>query len=163
MKKKELEIIFEETFGFLLTDYNFCISFSKQEGWGYHLIATNSTTGIEIEYEFKEAFIQIYLYKLVDGKIVKNVSSAIKNDEPIMGFGLGWIIQLVNPTDKIRPAYEYKEEPSFYDNKNGLRNYASFIASKLKRYASDILKGDFSLFGDLDTLVKENYNKGERG
>ena len=158
MKKTELEKIFEETFGFLLTDYNFCKTLSKQEEWGYHFIATNSTTGIEIEYEFREAYIQIYVYKLVDGKIVKNVSNAIKNNKPIMGFGLGWIIESVNPADRIKPAYEYGKESSFYDNENGLKNYADFVASKLKRYANDILRGDFSLFGDLDALVKENNN-----
>lgn len=42
---------------------------------------------------------------------------------------------------------------------SGLKNYVEFVAGKLKEYASDILKGDFSIFNNLDKLVKENYRR----
>ncbi|WP_339061083.1 hypothetical protein [Tepidibacillus marianensis] len=158
MKKKELEQVFEQTFDFLKDEYGFNTILSEREDWGYYFTAINSTTGIEIKYEFKEAFIQIVIYRLIDGKIVKNITSAIKNNEPITGFSLEWILALKNPKAQIKPAYEYGIESKFYEKENGLKNYASIVAERLKEYASDILKGDFSVFSTLDIMVKENYN-----
>ena len=157
MKEDELEQVFEETFDFLKNEYGFNTLLSKREDWGYYFTAINLTTGIEIKYEFKEAFIQIVIYKLIDGKIVKNITKAIKNNETITGFSLEWILALKNPEAQIKPAYEYGIESKFYEKENGLKNYASIFAERLKEYASDILKGDFSVFSTLDIMVKENY------
>ena len=157
MKEEELEQVFEEAFDFLKNEYGFNTLLSKREDWGYYFTAINLTTGIEIKYEFKEAFIQIVIYKLIDGKIVKNITKAIKNNETITGFSLEWILALKNPEAQIKPAYEYGIESKFYEKENGLKNYASIFAERLKEYASDILKGDFSVFSTLDIMVKENY------
>jgi len=159
MKKGDLERIFEEAFSFLLTEYNFTSTLSKRESWGYKFTAQNLTTGVRIKYEFREAYIQINLYKLIDGKIIENTADAIKNDDPITGFGLWWIIKLKNPEAALKPAYEYGIESPFYDEKNGLKNYVELFSSRLKEYASDILNGDFSSFSALDTMVKEYYKK----
>jgi hypothetical protein len=155
--EKELEQVFEETFDFLKNEYGFNALLSKREDWGYYFTAINSTTGIEIKYEFREAFIQIVVYRLIDGEIVKNITNAIKNNEPITGFSLEWILALKNPEAQIRPAYEYGIKSGFYEKESGLKNYASIVAERLKEYASDILKGDFSVFSILDRMVKENY------
>ena len=158
MKKKKLEQVFEQTFDFLGKEYGFNTILSKREGGEYYFIAINSTTGIEIKYEFKEAFIQIVIYRLVDGKIVKNITNAIKNNEPITGFSLEWVLALRNPEAQIKPAYEYEIESKYFDEENGLKNYVSIVAERLKEYASDILKGNFSVFDTLDMMVKENYS-----
>jgi hypothetical protein len=154
---KKIEQIFEEAFAFLVREYNFIVLSSRKERWGYYFTAINSTTGIEIEYEFREALIRPIVYRLVNGKIVKNTTSAIKNNKPIMGFSLEWILTLKNPEAQIKPAYEYGVESKFYDESAGLENYASFVAERLKEHADDVLKGDFSIFNTLDALVKENY------
>jgi hypothetical protein len=65
-------------------------------------------TGIEIEFEFREAIIQVILYRLVEGKFVKNINNAVKEDAPITRVGLGWILRLRNPDAEIKPTYEYK-------------------------------------------------------
>jgi len=159
MKKTELKRIFEESFGFLITDYGFILVSSKSESWGYKLVAKNATTGIEIIDEFREAYIEIILYRLVGGEIINNVNDAIRNGEPILGFGLGWVIKLKNPDDQIKPVYEYGLKSPFYDENNGRKNYTEFVASKLKEYASDIISGDFSSFPTLDTMVKEYWKE----
>jgi len=156
MKEQRIEDIFEEAFYFLLTDYEFSLTRSKKENWGYELIAMNSCTGVEIIYEFREAFAQIILYKLVDGKIVKNMTNAIRNNEPITGVSLEWIIAYKNPKARIKPTYEYGVESPFHE-KNGLKNYVLFVANGLKEYAGDVLNGDFSIFGILDVMIKDNY------
>ena len=55
------------------------------------------------------------------------------------------------------PAYEYGINSQFYEKNNGLKNYAGIVAIRLKEYASDILKGDFSVFSMLDKMVREHY------
>ncbi len=158
MKKKELEQVFEQAFCFLKSEYGFNTILSKREDGGYYFTAINSTTGIEIIYEFKEAFIKIVIYKLINGEIVKNITNAVKNNEPITGFSLEWILALKNPKAQIKPAYEYGIGSKYYEKGNGLKNYVLIVAERLEEYASDILKGDFSVFSTLDIMVKENYN-----
>lgn len=70
---------------------------------------------------------------------------------------MDWILALKNPDSQIKPAYEYGNESKFYEKENGLNNYVLFVAEILKEYASDILKGDFSVFSTLDKMVKDKY------
>jgi len=148
MKKRELDNLFIEAFDFLFTEYSFKNISSKLESWGYKLIAANSTTGIEIKCEFREAFIVVVVYRLIDGKIINNIDRAVRSNEPMAGFGLEWIIKLKNPELQIKSAYDYEIN---------LNDYALMVAGRLKEYASDILNGDFSMFGTLDAMVKESY------
>lgn len=157
MRNTKLVQTFEYTFNFLKEDYGFNTLESRKEKWGYYFKGINTTTGIEIKYEFREALIQVMLYKLVDGRMVKNVTNAIKNNEPITCFSLDWVINLKKPEAKIKPAYEYGIESKFFDKENGLKNYILIVSESLKEYASDILKGDFSVFSTLDRMVKKKY------
>ena len=150
MKKRELDNMFKERFGFLFTDFRFKIISSKKENWGYKLVAANLTTGVEITYEFREAYIEVNLFKLIDGKIINNMQHAMRNDDPMLGFGLGWVIMLKKPEARIKSAYEY--EINFID-------YSLMVADRLKEYASDILNGDFSSFDALNTMVKEYWKE----
>ena len=162
MNKKEYKLLFQNAFKFLITDYNFKIISSKTDNWGIVIKAKNRTTGVKIIDEIREAYIQIVLYRLVDGEIVDNSSSVINatninNDEPMLGFGLGWIIELKDPEAQLLPSYEYGEDSPFKDEENGKKNYVEFVAAKLIMYANDILNGDFSTFVALDKMVKEYF------
>ena len=159
MNKKELDCLFKEVFNFLIIDYNFSVQSSKKDNFGYKLIMVNSTTGVEVKYEFREADIHIVLYRLTSGRIVNNINEALITNEPMEGFGLGWIINFKNSDAQIKPAYEYSIASSYYDKSSGLKNYAKFVAGRLKEFADDILRGDFSIFSDLDYVVKENYKR----
>jgi len=159
MKKINLSDTFYNSFNFLWNEFGFKINNDKKEEWGYRLDAKNDTTGIRIEYEYREAFISITLYKLVNGEIAENTTQAILNNSEINGFSLDWILVLKNPEAQIRPAYEYGKESEFYDDNNGLSNYAVFVAKKLKKYATEMLQGDFSAFSKLDEMVKKQYKE----
>jgi len=148
MTKNELDLIFKEAFGSILSDYNFRLVSNKKENWGYRFEAINPTTGIEVKYEFREAYIQVILYKLINGQIVRNTMSAITNDDSIAGFSLEWIIALKKPEAQIKSAYDYGLN---------LNDYALIVAGRLREYGGDVLSGDFSSFGALDAMVKENY------
>jgi hypothetical protein len=157
MKRKTLELLFREVFGFLLDEFNFRIILSKSDNFGYYMTVLNPTTGIELEYEIRECFVNIVLYKLIDQKLVKRTNSAIIDGTPITGFSFDWILALRNPEVEILPTYKYEEYSIFHDKEIGFKAYLSMIAQKLKEYASDILKGDFSIFPELDVMVKEHW------
>jgi hypothetical protein len=156
----EIKQIFEKAFDFLTKKYQFVVSKSLIESWGYSFYAKNITTGIKITYEFREEYILVVIYRLVDGEIIgDNEANAIRNNKPIARFGLDWIMKLRDPELPLKPTYDYEKKSESLENGNWLENYASFTSARLQKYASDMLQGDFSAFGKLDDMVKEKYGK----
>ena len=69
------------------------------------------------------------------------------------------MIILRNPDDLIKPTYEYDEQSEYFKENDGLSLYVAAFAGNLKAYAKDILNGDFTVFPDLDKIVKERIKK----
>ena len=158
MANKDFDVIAKEQFKFLESDFGFRLSKCDKEDWGYELIYLNNTTGVKITYEFREAYIFIILYKLVNGNLIENPRS-IQENTILYGYGLDDIISLRNSQALIKPAYQYGKESEYYDKKKGLILYVSAFANNLKEYAADVLSGDFTIFNELDGVVKERANK----
>lgn len=158
MAAKDFDIIAQEQFKFLVSEYDFRLSKCEKEDWGYELIYLNDTTGVKITYEYREAYVFIMLYQLLDGEFQENPRN-IEGNTILHGYGLDDLISLRNPQTLIKPAYDYGEQSKYYDEKNGLLLYVSEFAENLKKYAKDILKGDFTIFPELDKIVKERVKK----
>jgi hypothetical protein len=154
MRKNELRETFITSFDFLWNSYGFVIKKDKKEDWGYTLEAVNKVAGIKVVYEYREAFVNVILYKLINGEIIENTNKAILNNEKINGFSIDYIIKLLNPDDLEKPYYPKESE---VDEKNDLKFYVLKVAEKVKKYGTEILMGDFTLFDKLDTMVKEYY------
>lgn len=157
MNKNSYSDLFKNAFLFLIEDYQFSIIDQSDEEWGHKMVLKNSSTGIEVTYEIREAYVNIMLYRLIDGEILENTSRAIRNNDSINGFNLDYFVKVRNPNDLIRPAYEYGEYSEFYEGNHGLSKYVSKFADNLKNHAEDILIGDFKVFTQLDKVVKESY------
>lgn len=158
MAIKDFDIIAQEQFNFLTSEYSFIQSKCDKEEWGYELIYLNDTTGIKITYEYSEAYIFIMLYQLIDGEFRENPKK-IEGNTILYGYGLDDLISLRNPQALIKPAFEYGEQSEYYDNEKGLSIYVSRFAENLKTYAKDIFKGDFTVFPELDKIVKERVER----
>lgn len=158
MASKNFDVIAKEQFKFLESDFGFQLSKSEKEDWGYELIYLSKTTGVKITYEFREAYIFIMLYKLVDGILVENPRS-IQENTVLYGYGLDDLIGLRNPQALIKPAYQYGEESEYYDKKKGLTLYVTAFSNNLKEYTPDVLAGDFKIFGEAQKVVKERIKK----
>lgn len=154
MKNRSFDIIAKEQFSFLESEYNFRLSICNREDWGYNLIYMNDTTGVKITYEYREAYIFIMLYRLVDGSLQENPRS-IEDNTILYGYGLDDIISMSNPKDLIMPAYEYGEQSKYYDKEKGLHLYTSAFSNNLKVYGKSVLNGNFEIFPRLDEIVKE--------
>lgn len=154
MDIKSFELIAKEQFKFLESDFDFQISKCNQEDWGYELIYLNKTTGVKITYEFREAYIFILLYKLINGKMLENPRN-IQENTILNCYGLDDIINIRNPQALIKPAYQYGEESKYFDKNKGLKLYVTAFAKNLKEYTSDVLAGDFRIFNEAVKIVKE--------
>lgn len=152
--KNKLRYLFIQSFDFLWEDYKFAIISDKIEKWGYILEAKNTVTGIKFIYEYKEAFVNVIIYRLVDGELIENTTHAIINDEKINGFSLNRIISVINPSDLQKVYHPKKKE---VDENNDLEIYLEQIAVQIRKYLPEILKGNFNLFCKLDKIVKEEY------
>lgn len=159
MKAPDFDTIAEERFDFLIKDYGFRLIQSKKQDWGgYELLFLNQTTGVQIIYEFQEAYVFITLYQLENGVLIENpvplmISSAIH------GYGLDDIISLRAPHDLLKPAYKYPETSEYFDKEKGLTLFVSAFADNLKRHAQDVLTGDFTIFDKLEKIVKNRITK----
>lgn len=154
MRKAKINEVFRAGFIQLLAEYGFSILKEKKEDWGYVLEGKNTTTGIRVVYEFKEAHVKIMLYRLVDGKIVDNTIHALQSGEKISGFSLEHIVALLNPEDALSIVFPAE---NVVDEQDDLQNYLFELNTKLRKYAVSILLGDFSLFDELDIRVKQEY------
>lgn len=158
MAAKDFDIIAQEQFKFLTSEYGFRLSKCDKEDWGYELIYLNDTTGVKITYEYREAYVFIMLYQLIDGELRENPRS-IDDNTILHGYGLDDLIGLRNSQALIKPAFEYGEQSEYYDEEKGLLLYVSAFAENLKIYAKDILGGDFTVFPELDKIVKDRVKK----
>ncbi|MCB0531337.1 MAG: hypothetical protein KDD14_04000 [Saprospiraceae bacterium] len=154
MAAKDFIIIAKEQFSFLESEYNFRLSKCDKENWGYELIYLSDSTGVKIIYEYREAYIFIMLYKLIDGDIIENPRN-IQDKTTLYGYELDDLIRLKNPQALIKPAYEYGEQSEYYDEKDGLALYVDAFSSNLRAYAKDILSGNFEIFPELEGIVKQ--------
>lgn len=158
MAALDFDIIVQEQFKFLVFQYDFRLCKCRKEDWGYELIYLSNTTGVKITYEYRNAYIFIMLYKLQNGEFRENPRN-IEVSTILHGYSLDDLISIRNPQALIRPAYEYGEQSRYYENPNGMALYIAEFAENLKNYAKDILKGNFTIFPELDKLVKERIKK----
>ena len=151
---KTFDEIVKEQFGFLVNDYNFQLKKCKKVAGGYDILYVTDRCGVHINYEFREACLFISLHKLQDVKFVDN-PRLITEQSVLTGFSLDDILTIRAPDAIVKPAYAYGTESEFYNKEHGLSLYVSKFALNLKRYASDILSGNFKIFESLEPFVKK--------
>lgn len=153
MARKDFDNIVQEQFKFLKSEYGFRLLKCEKKDWGYELIYLNNTTGVKVTYEYQAAYIFIMLYQLENGELRENPRN-IDDSTTLYGYGLDDLVGLRNSHALIKPAYEYGEQSKYYDKDNGLSLYVAAFANNLKTYGKDILSGDFTIFPELNKIVK---------
>lgn len=151
------KIILDE-FKFLIDDFGCELVEQTDDTLFYQLVYKNSTTGVVITYEAREQYINIELYRLINGQIVKNLMHALRSNEMINVFSLDYILKkkALGNKDQILPIHEYGEDAGFF-SLGGFSEYVELFTTNLKKYASHILTGDFSDFKNLDAEFRKDY------
>lgn len=106
----------------------------------------NNTTGISLNYERRENYLFAYLYRLVDGEIREDINP-ISSNLPLHSIELNYIIQFKDSVyfiDKLRKKSSKSIDELILD-----------LAYDLKKYAKEVLNGDFHVFNEVDAVAKK--------
>jgi hypothetical protein len=138
-KLKDKFFFLQQEYGFKgvssVIDKDFCI-----------IKMQNDTTGIALHYERREDDVFVYLYRLIDGKMVED-KIPISSDFPLNSIELRFIIQF-REGEKFINKFQNQSSKSFDE-------LLQDIAADLRKYANDVLKGNFEVFREVDSIAKK--------
>lgn len=146
MKTKNIANKLIEGFSFLQHEYGFTLASSDIKKEYCIVKMKNSTTGISLQYEVMEDDIIVYLHRLLDGEIVED-KYPLSVDIPLNAIELRFIIQFkqgVNYISKFKSSSSESYDQLIADT-----------ANDLKKYADDILNGDFEVFDKVGAIAKK--------
>jgi hypothetical protein len=151
-KKAEIYNDFEgecrRWFDFLETDFLFRIISLNKNDVEANITYANETTAIDVRYELKDNLVFVYLIRLIDGKI-PDFPLTIKTDTELYKFDLDSLIHLRSASlavDQKQFGYPFSQK----DFEVILSRYSK----ALQKIGSDILKGDFTVFSELERSLK---------
>ncbi|CAG0960222.1 hypothetical protein BURK2_00693 [Burkholderiales bacterium] len=159
--ERPFETIVKSEFDFLATEFGFRLDHCKRTRGGVDVLYVNDTCGVRIDYEFREAYLFITIYKLLHGKFVDN-PRPIKPDSILTGYSLDDVLLRRAPDAIVKPAYAYGADSEYYDKERGLSLYVAQFARNLKEHVADVLSGDFTVFSSLEATVKKRAQEGTR-
>ncbi len=137
-------------FRFLEEEYGFRVTEEKSDVFGSYITYRNTTTAVIISFEPREGGVFIRLYRLVDGKI-PDYPVFVHPDTQLNMFYLDTLLEVRVPSLHVEQDPKEMAKPSLSKLKEVLQQYAAL----LHLYANDILRGDFKVFEDLETIVKK--------
>ena len=147
-------------FKFLEAKYGFAVIQASTDPAEAHITYANDTTAVDIRYELKDNVIFVYLVRLRDGKLPADLFQ-IRPGKPIDRHEIGSLIELRCPSLRLAQS-SFRYPFSKKDFEIILFRYADV----LKKYATDILGGNFSVFAELELwlrrlLTDSNKAKGQ--
>jgi hypothetical protein len=150
--KTEFPNICQKHFRFLEEEFN-CLFFFKQDSYGEYIDYLNSTTGISINFVPMDAgMVYVLISRLVGNKIPEYPIFVQKSQMELNTFDLEDLLAIRAPLFKIeRPSFEQLEKPF---KPRVFEKTIVQLSNALRIYAQDVLKGDFSIFSELDKIVK---------
>jgi len=136
-----------EFFRFLEQEYS-CKVATKGDSYGVFITYLNKTTGVRVSLEPREGGVFVLLSELISGKIPP-YPIFIESQTRLHSFYLDDIVSLKSPAEVCEQKIQNTNGNS--ESVNKLYCYSTM----LKKYASDILLGDFSIFTQLESVVKK--------
>lgn len=139
-------------FEFLENDFGFDKPKIETTKYGCFIWQKNATTGIRCGYEARDGLITLLLYRLINDEFPPHEKET-DDETTINSFYFEDII--VHKLGKVPD--EFWEQFDIF--KNPVKNILERLAVVTRKYAADILKGDFSSFPELERIVKERVRK----
>jgi hypothetical protein len=138
----------KQKFRFLIDEYGFVLKSSRRESGNiFKVVYQSKTASVHINWEFRDNLIYVNLYRLVDGKLLKDPIT-ISKDTVVNSFDLDILLLLREPTAMPKT----NSIPRNLDDVEKIVDRYSLLLSK---YASDVLRGDFTVLKDIEVLIKE--------
>ena len=145
--RKYKELI-RKHFSFLIDDYGFKEISIKNDVWGVRVEFCNLTTGIRAGYWVREGGFRVQLFRLVNGEIQENPLD-INDDSVLNQYDLSMLLSNRDP-DFTKKAIQKQSET--IEDVDAIKE----VATDLRIKAQDILLGDFTIFSEIEKIVKDN-------
>lgn len=141
-----------KNFKFLEQKFGFFAFKVEDEAWGEAVTYINKTTAIKISLEERDGGIFLELCKLIDGCIPEKPIT-ITQKTKLYSFEFENLLLLRAPS--LQLEHPLIDDLVFKPGKEKVMGKVlKQYADTLKIYAKDVLKGDFTVFSDLEKLVK---------
>ncbi len=138
----------EAKYRYLIDDYAFRLRRKRAfSGWA-EVLYRNRTTAVKIWWEYRDSYFEVSLSRLVDGKLLDD-PWFILPDSVLNTFYLSNLVAIRCPDRKTLPKLI---GTPFTDG--DIEELMSAQSSALREWADDVLRGDFSVFPQLDAVVK---------
>lgn len=142
-----------QKFQFLFDEYGFKKKRKETAGGDYSILFQNTMTAIVVGFEWRDQYIYVRLCRLPDGEFRKN-PIFITEDSEISCFDIEDLLTIRAPEMGIDAALFGK---ALSDKE--VERVIAVYADAVQTQASDILKGDFSVWPELDAIVKNRVRE----
>ena len=137
-----------EQFQYLVDEFGFRRGPKRSEGGLYRVLYESAKTAVEIGFEWNEQYVYVELFRLINGKIQENPIVIQANSE-LTVHNLEDLIGIRAPKMMLGPDYFGKPITVA-----SLDHVLSHYARALKELGGDLLQGDFTVFRELEAIVK---------
>lgn len=145
-EKDRFEILCRQVFRFLETDFNYKLASIKRDAYGTYIIYSNLTTAIKIIFSPIDGGLFIELIRLTGGKIPPY---------PKDHFEFTNVLILRKTSFKINDPTMDELMYHYHALKKALLQRTHL----LKKYCIDIIRGDFTIFPELEKIVKKRSER----
>ena len=144
--------IAQDEFAFLEREFQYRVVAAKDDRDGGEVTYVNRKAGVGVKvlYEFRSAFVFVFIYRLVHGECRDN-PRRIDSSTEITCFDFN---DYLDDDMTMKPAYEYDEKSPYFDAKNGLRNFTREFAKRLRTEGRAILQGDLTMPPAMATIIR---------
>jgi hypothetical protein len=139
----------EVHFRYLQTKYHFrVVQVDDSHWWHTRLVYQNETTAIYVDRSVEFDRVELSLLRLINGKI-PDLTVFVTPDVTLSEFLFDNLLQVRAPLllPDLRTLKGLQEEQ--------IEASLAFLANALEQYAADVLRGDFTIFAELEELVKQ--------
>jgi len=144
---EEIQRLCIEKLDFLEKDFGFKVVNREEEPYGVFITYQNSTTAVRISFEPREGGVFLLLSRLVEGK-VPPYPIIVGENTALNSFYLDDLVAL------RAPSLEFSFRKAKMSSVVQIESAVNEIGGVLRKFASDILMGDFSIFKELAVIVK---------
>jgi hypothetical protein len=146
-----------EKFNFLVTEFAYK-SVVKKKGTASvsRVIFRNATTAVEIGLEWREQYVYVEVYRLVDGKMEEN-PIVIHPESELTAFNLEDLVAV-----RAQGLQLISQSPGTPLTRHDIEKILNDRAVALRKYGRDVLQGDFRVFRKLERIVKSRLSAYQR-
>jgi hypothetical protein len=137
-----------ERFQFLIEKFRFGKGTKRSNGGVYRVIYQNKVIAVEIGLEWREQYIYVELFRLINGKIREN-PIIIQPDSSLTAYNLEDLLAIRAPEQKLNQEYFHKPL-----NIKSVECVLTHYAHALQEFGEDVLLGDLAIFTELEAVVK---------